>query len=99
MNYELFASLRVTIEKNFRIFMRPIKLVKSVIQEKIKKLIEPASEPCIQTGKELRAMVLHGPRNLRTGFFFEKPIQSEQVLKKQHSFLYYFSYMFNCVRI
>jgi len=69
--------------------MRPIKLVKSVIQEKIKKLIKPALN--IETGRKLRAMVLHGPRNLRAEFILEKPIQSTQVLKKQYSFLYYFS--------
>jgi len=85
---KLPANLRAAIEKNFRIFMRHCKFLNSFINGKIK---VKRNEPSIETGRYLRAAVLHGPCNLKTDFIPEKSIQPMQVLKKQPSFIYYFS--------
>ncbi|EZA59188.1 Quinone oxidoreductase-like protein [Ooceraea biroi] len=68
---KLFAEPRVTIKKRFEIFMRYSKLVKlATCLERIRKLIEPASST--QTGRQVRAAVLHGPRNLKLEYIPEE---------------------------
>lgn len=80
---KLLTEPRVTIEKkslNY-LFMRYNKVVRSATWlERFRKAMEPTWR--MQTGRKLRAAVLHGSRNLQLEYIPEKAIQPTQVLNK-----------------
>lgn len=86
---KLLTELRVTIEKkslNY-LYMRYNKVVRSATWlERFRKVMEPTRR--MQAGRELRAAVLHGSRNLKLEYIPEKAIQPTQVLNKISSARY-----------
>jgi len=82
---KLFADSRAVIEKNSKIFKRYNKLDKLATGlERIRKIIEPTRST--QTGRKLRAAVLHEPCNLKLDYIPEKEIQQTQVFIKKALF-------------
>lgn len=74
---KLLTVLRVTIEKkslNY-LFMRYNKVRSATWLERFRKVMEPR----MQAGRELRAAVLHGSRNLKLEYIPEKAIQPTEV--------------------
>ncbi|KYN44872.1 Quinone oxidoreductase-like protein 2 [Trachymyrmex septentrionalis] len=80
---KLFADSRAVIEKNLKIFKRYNKLDKLATSlERIRKIVEPMRST--QTGRKLRAAVLHAPCNLKLDYIPEKEIQQTQVRVDVH---------------
>lgn len=84
---KLFADSRAVIEKSSKIFKCYNKLDRLATGlERIRKIIEPTRST--QTGRKLRAAVLHGPCNLKLDDIPEKEIQQTQVfIKKKNTLL------------
>ncbi|XP_018317053.1 quinone oxidoreductase-like protein 2 [Mycetomoellerius zeteki] len=80
---KLFADSRAVIEKSSKIFKCYNKLDRLATGlERIRKIIEPTRST--QTGRKLRAAVLHGPCNLKLDDIPEKEIQQTQVRVDVH---------------
>lgn len=75
-----FAESRITmagvLKKSFDRFMRHNRFIKSTLK-RIRNIIETST--IVQTGRELRAAVLHGPRNLKLECIPEVAVQPTQV--------------------
>ncbi|KAG5335479.1 QORL2 protein, partial [Acromyrmex heyeri] len=80
---KLFANSRAVIEKNLKIFQRYTKLDRLATSlKRIRKIIEPTRST--QTGRKLRAAVLHGPCNLKLDYIPEEKLQQTQIRVNVH---------------
>lgn len=74
----LLVEPRAAIDRGARLFMHYGKLVNlAVYLEMIKRAIEPTRS--VPTGRKLRAVVLHGPRNLKLEYISEEAVLPTQV--------------------
>lgn len=93
---KLLAEPRVIIEKSSKRFMRYGKLARLAYLERIWKAFMPTRST--QTGRKLRAAVLHGPCDLKLEYIPEEAVQQTQVLKKRNDLPHGFSVShLNCI--